>query len=122
MPASIKIRLVRFFLSYAHDDAEFVRDLARALSRKGGKVWIDFAEMRSGDSLVDRITEAVVAADYIIAVVSSTSVSSRWCKKELAIAITRGLEQGRVNVMPVKLGNVAMPPNLCDVFYVDTLH
>ncbi|MCG9963222.1 toll/interleukin-1 receptor domain-containing protein [Shewanella cutis] len=47
------------FLSHNHKDKAFVRKLARDIDAHGIKVWIDEAEMKIGDSLVQKISGKV---------------------------------------------------------------
>jgi hypothetical protein len=53
--------------------------------------------------------------DFVVAIVSQNSVSSSWCQKELSLAVTKGINNNEVVVLPVRLGDVPMPPSLDDV-------
>ena len=105
------------FISYSHADKPFAQQLAEGLRSAGYRVWIDEGEIVVGDSLVQVIARAVEAKDYLVALISEASVHSSWCRKELALAITQGLKQIRVKVLPVRVGIVEMPPELADVLY-----
>ncbi|WP_410673131.1 TIR domain-containing protein [Amycolatopsis sp. cmx-4-68] len=113
MPESISV-----FLSYAHDDVLVARRLAGALSDRGVRVWVDEGELRIGDSIIDRISEALEDVHYVVALVSSSSVRSQWCRKELSLAMTGGLRRKGVKILPLRLGDVDMPPALADSLYV----
>jgi hypothetical protein len=52
-------------------------------------------------------------------VISPDSIESEWCRKELALAMTQGINQRRVKVLPVKFRGAPMPPELGDTFYAD---
>jgi hypothetical protein len=106
------------FISYSHRDKQIARSLARALKKQGLHVWIDEGELRTGDSIISRIASAIDEVEYIVALVSANSVSSVWCKKEIALAVNRGLKQGRVRILPLRLDDVEMPPSLQDVMYL----
>jgi hypothetical protein len=97
------------FISYAHEDKELARTLADALRTRGCRIWIDVEKMRAGDDLVERIAEAIDSVDFLLAIVSEESVTSGWCKRELAIAFDAALKTDRVRVLPVRLGPVALP-------------
>jgi len=97
------------FISYAHEDAALAQALANALRARGCRIWIDVEKMRVGDDLADRIAEAIDSVDFLLAVVSEESVKSPWCKRELAIAFDAALKTGRVKVLPIRLGPVALP-------------
>lgn len=107
------------FISYSHADKPLARSLADELERRGVKVWIDERELRVGDSIIERVATAVAEADYFLALVSEASRESRWCQKELHLAVTGELGREGVRVLPLRVGGVAMPDTLKDVFYLD---
>lgn len=109
---------VSIFVSYAHEDLELARALAVALRRRRCKVWIDDGEMRVGDSLIERIATGISEVHFVVALVSEASVESRWCRKELSLAITGGLGREGVKVLPLRVGDVQMPPALADVLWL----
>jgi hypothetical protein len=107
------------FVSYAHEDQEFVLALIERLHGEGLGVRYDRVVLRIGDSLIERISTAIFADSFLIAVVSPDSVNSGWCQKELSIAMTQGVNNKRVKVLPVKRRNAEMPPMLSDIYYAD---
>lgn len=106
------------FISYAHEDKPFAHALAGALGERRCDVWVDEFELRAGDSLTERVSSALTSADFVVTIVSVSSVESNWCKRELQIALASGLASGRTIVLPLRLGNVTMPPSLTDIVYV----
>jgi hypothetical protein len=106
------------FVSYAHEDKPFAHSLAGALGERSCSVWVDEFELRAGDSLTERVAGALTSADFVITLISSASVSSQWCRRELQMALSTGLASGRTIVLPVRLGSVTMPPSLTDLVYV----
>jgi sRNA-binding protein len=107
------------FISYSHADKELARALAGALRRRGLKVWIDEGELKVGDSLIERIATAIAEIDFFLALVSESSRSSNWCRKELALAVTGELGREGVKVLPVRVDGAEMPAALGDVFYLE---
>lgn len=105
------------FVSYAHEDALLAQELALSMQEQGARVWIDQGELLVGDSLIDRISEAIAEFDFVAALVSPASVQSNWCRKEIALAMARQLQRGLrpVTVLPVRVGDVEMPPLLRNV-------
>jgi ribosome-binding factor A len=83
------------------------------------KLWIDEGELLIGDSLVDRIAEAIHETNFVVALVSSNSVESNWCRKEISWAINRGIKNRNIKVLPVRIGRIEMPPSLSDALYLD---
>ena len=107
----------RVFISYSHRDQEFVFALVEQLKRRGIRVWIDHVELVVGDSLISRVSDAIADGDFLVGVISEHSVRSPWCQKELALAMARGINEKRVTVLPIRLGDVDMPNFLTDVLY-----
>jgi hypothetical protein len=106
------------FISYSHEDKELARALAAALETCGLRVWIDEGELKVGDSLIERIATAIAEIDFFLALVSEASRSSRWCQKELALAVTGELGREGVRVLPIRVAGAEMPHALADVFYL----
>jgi TIR domain-containing protein len=107
------------FLSHAHEDNAFALGLASALSERGIPTWVDRYELRIGDSIIERVSTAIAEGDFLLAIVSPASIRSRWCQQELAWAATRGIEDKRVVVLPIRYEKAAMPPSLVDRYWAD---
>jgi hypothetical protein len=107
------------FISYAHEDEAFVTELVAELARHGLKILIDRIVLNVGDSLIATISEAIAEGDFLIGIISPSSVGSPWCQKELRLAATQGIKGNRVKVLPVKVGEPEMPNFLEDVFWAD---
>jgi hypothetical protein len=107
------------FVSYAHEDQELVLALVEHLGAQGLDVRYDRVVLRIGDSLIERIADAIPEGDFLIAVVSPDSVESEWCKRELALAMTDGINERRVKVLPVRFRGSEMPPMLRDRYWAD---
>ena len=52
------------FLSHNSVDKPFVRKLANDLRRGGHYAWVDEAEIKVGDSLIDKIEEGIDNTDF----------------------------------------------------------
>jgi hypothetical protein len=109
----------RVFLSHSHVDKRFVRSLAEKLSAKKINVWIDEAEMWPGDSLIDKLRKAIDSVDILVAVLSRTSIKSRWVKKEIEIATIQEIKHKRLKVIPLLLHNCSLPGFLEGKLYAD---
>lgn len=107
------------FVSYAHEDQAFVLSLVEHLQGQGLDITYDQIVLEIGDSLIRRISEAIIEGDFLVAVVSPNSVNSEWCQKELAIAETQGINEQRVKVLPVRFQGAEMPPMLHDTVWAD---
>ncbi len=107
------------FLSHSSSDKSFVRHLANQLASCNVKVWFDEAEMRIGDSLLERIGHAIEEADYVAVILSRQSINSKWVQLELQMAIEKEFQKEHVVVLPILLENVTMPPFLSGKYYAD---
>jgi hypothetical protein len=97
------------FISYSHENKDFVDKLAIQLVNQNISVWVDKWELSIGDSLIDKVQEAVDGASALLVILSKASVASKWCKKELSSGLLRELEENRVVVMPVVLEDCDIP-------------
>lgn len=110
------------FISYSHDDKYFATRLAAQLFRHKRSVWIDEWELNVGDSLIERIQDAIQDASALIVILSKSSIQSEWVKKELSVALIRELDEKRVIVLPVLIDDIKrsdIPPFLKDKVYAD---
>jgi TIR domain len=107
------------FLSHNSADKPFVRQLAERLTKSGATVWLDEAQLRIGDSLVDKISEAIQTVDFVAAVISKNSARSPWVKKELSLALTKEIKTKAVVVLPIVIDDCELPVSLADKLYAD---
>ncbi len=109
----------RIFISYSHEDLEFVKRLAKALHNAGEEVWWDRWEILGGDSLIQKIFEEGLAqAAAFVVVLSSESVKSKWVRQELDVATVRKIE-GVTKIIPVVRDNVEIPTALRSLLRID---
>ncbi|MGM7446898.1 toll/interleukin-1 receptor domain-containing protein [Idiomarina sp. ST20R2A10] len=97
------------FISYSHEDKEFVDQLAVQLVHRNINIWLDRWELSIGESIIDKVQDAVDGASALLVILSKSSVVSEWCKKELSSGLLRELEEKRVVVMPVLLEDCDIP-------------
>lgn len=107
------------FLSHNSKDKVFVRRLAETLRSNDIRVWLDEAEIEIGDSLIDKVSEAIHDTDFIAAVISKNSIGSHWVKKELSLAMSKEIKNKKVVVLPILLDRCELPNYLKDKLYVD---
>jgi TIR domain len=111
--------MTSIFLSHSWKDKFFVRELAKRLESYGIKVWLDEAELKIGDSLTQKIGQAIIEMDFVGVVLSSNSVNSEWVQRELQTAIQKEFSNRKVVVLPILLEPVEIPPFLRDKVYAD---
>lgn len=116
--ASLSDPIASVFVSYSHADKGTARGVAERLDDAGYRVWIDEGELRAGDSVIDAIASAIDRVDFLVALISESSVSSDWCRKELALAMTGEIAKQGITVIPLRIGDITMPPTLKDKLYL----
>jgi len=107
------------FLSHSWKDKFFARKLAEKLTGYGVKIWIDEAEIRVGDSLLEKIASAIQQADFIAVILSHDSVRSKWVQQELAIAMEKEIGGKRIVVLPILIEPCEIPPFLKHKVFAD---
>ena len=112
-----RTRLPRVFISYSHGDASLVVALTKQLRFRALDVRLDQVDFVTGDSLIQRIGDEIRDGDFVVAIISERSVSSAWCQTELRLAATRGVNENRAVILPVRIGEVTMPSFLADALY-----
>ncbi|WP_165950358.1 toll/interleukin-1 receptor domain-containing protein [Actinomadura sp. GC306] len=105
------------FLSYAHEDSDFVDKLAMQLVQRRVYIWLDRWELQVGDSLITRIESAITTASALLVILSASSVESDWCKAEINAGLLREMNEKRVVVLPVLIEDCAVP-----IFLQNKLH
>jgi len=107
------------FISYSHSDAAFAEKLATHLVAHNAHLWIDSWELNVGDSLIERIQNAIQGSSALLVILSKASVNSEWCKKELNAGLMRELDEKRVLVLPVLVEECERPTFLREKMYAD---
>jgi len=111
--------LPRVFLSYTRIDRDFADRLAADLTRAGIDVWYDNWEIRPGDSIVEKIDEALTANDHLLIVLSPAAVESTWVRRELNSTIMRNLHLRQRGLIPILRTPCEVPAIINDIHYVD---
>lgn len=107
------------FISYSHDDYEFVEALAHALIDKRYYLWLDKWQLTAGDSIVEKVQSALTKAEAILVILSSKSVNSNWCKKELNSGLIREIDESKVILLPILIEECDIPLFLREKKYAD---
>jgi hypothetical protein len=107
------------FISSSHADELIVNKLAAHLVKHNANVWVDTWELSVGESIVNRVQEAIQESSALLVILSKTSVESEWCKKELSAGLMRELDEKRVVVLPVLVEDCEIPMFLREKMYAD---
>ncbi|EGM78703.1 TIR domain-containing protein [Rheinheimera sp. A13L] len=107
---------ISVFLSHNHKDKDFVRRLASDIESHGIRVWLDEAEMKIGDSLIQKIREGIDNVDYFAVILSNNSVKAPWVENELDVAMNYQIA-GKIKILPIILEEVELPSFLIGKLY-----
>ena len=114
-----KKRQPSVFLSHSSVDKPFARRLANHLRLAGAKVWLDEAQLLPGDSLIERLREAIDNVDFLAVVLSPDAVKSRWVQKEVDVAMNQEIKGRKVKVVPLMYRTCELPWFLEGKMYAD---
>jgi hypothetical protein len=92
------------FLSYAHRDAKWARQLAASLKKRGLDVWFD-DEINAGANVWEETGKALSQADAMVVLLSPDAVESTHVQREIDFALTERRFKNRlipVVVRPTK--------------------
>lgn len=108
---------VSIFLSHSSIDKPFARQLARDLDNQGVTCWLDEAEIKIGDYLIEKLKRAIEDVEYLAVILSPEAVASDWVQREVEIAINQEIQGRRLKVLPI-LYRRCDPPD----FLLDRVH
>jgi hypothetical protein len=116
----MEIMKPKIFISYNHSDSAFVDSLAEDLKATGMDIWIDKLKVQVGDSIIQRVNEGLHESDFLIVVLSKSSIKSRWVQEELNAATLRNIESTRqAFVLPIVIEDCDIPLLLRHRKYAD---
>ena len=110
-------RAAKVFISYSHQDRDFVSRLVDDIRQFGHEVWIDEKDVVVGFRISATIKRAIRRTRFFLVVISESSATSNWVRWELNEARSRG-----TNIIPVVLGGSSIRALLYQipgVAYVD---
>lgn len=107
------------FLSHNHADKSFVRRLAVDLDNQGIRYWLDEAEIKVGESLIEKIRAGIDQVDFVAVVLSPNSVSSAWVQREVDVAMNQEILGRKVKVLPLMYRACEPPGFLLGKRYAD---
>ncbi|XP_021364728.1 uncharacterized protein LOC110457692 [Mizuhopecten yessoensis] len=73
-------------ISYSHQDKEIMAKLREKLEENDITVWVDVAGLQAGVDFLGKIGQAILDAKLFISLLSTSSVKSKYCQDEVALA------------------------------------
>lgn len=111
--------MANIFISYSLEDEKFARKLAEDLIKLGHEPWFDKWEIKVGECIPSKIEHGVSGADYVIIILSPSSVESTWVEKEWKIKYWDEIERNETLVLPVLIEDCEIPSLLKIKKYAD---
>src|SRR5689334_13854932 len=103
----------KLFLSHASEDKETARRLAHALHGAGIDTFFAEWEIRSGDSIRQKIDEGLGGCSHFLILLTPTSVNKPWVNAEMDAGFVRKVEGAcRFIVLRKDLAASELPPLL----------
>jgi hypothetical protein len=96
------------FISYSSRNQEFADRLHADLQAKGVRCWFDRDDLKIGDKIRHRITEAIRVHDKLMLVLSEQSINSDWVEGEVEAALERERREKRTVLFPFRLDDAVM--------------
>jgi hypothetical protein len=109
----------KIFISYSHKDVELVTAFAQRLSLCGFDLWIDEKDVEIGSNYTSQIFGGIYDSDVYMVFISKSSLNSVWVNAEIDFALTRKIEGGRLQLIPVRLDDSEMPVALRNIDFLD---
>jgi KaiC/GvpD/RAD55 family RecA-like ATPase len=78
--------MTHVFLSYSHNDREYVKRLKQSLQNEGFEIWND-QDIEAGSRWFKEITSAIKRSSAVIVVMTTLGEESEWVEKEILYAI-----------------------------------
>ncbi len=110
---------VHVFICHASEDKPSARQLASAMKKLGADVWFDEWEIRVGDSIVQKINDALGEVSHLIVLLSASSIEKPWVRREFSSALMQQLSRKSIRVLPVRIDDCDIPPIIADIKYAD---
>ncbi|WP_202704176.1 toll/interleukin-1 receptor domain-containing protein [Flavobacterium sp. UGB4466] len=110
---------MKIFISHSSKDKKFVRHLKDCLLENTIETWVDEDQLDFGDSLVNKLENAIEETSHLVIILSPASIESDWVIFELKKALENqrtGLIQ---KIIPIKYRECKIPDELSDLLYAD---
>jgi hypothetical protein len=102
------IQFYSCFISYSSKNHAFAERLHADLQANGVRCWIDDKDLKIGDKIRDRITEAIRIHDKLMLVLSEQSIDSDWVEGEVEAALEKERREKKTVLFPIRLDEAIM--------------
>jgi hypothetical protein len=92
------------FLSYASEDKEFAEQISEALRTIGVNSWFAPGELKPGDSIVERINNAMDSIRFSLLIISKPFLLKAWPLREFHALTALGIKNKERRLIPILHG------------------
>jgi len=110
---------MKVFISHSSHDKKFVRTLKSDLNENGIDTFFDEDSLELGDSLREKLEEALDKSSHFLIILSDNSVKSEWVQFELKEALTLFNKKTLSKIIPLKYRTCDIPGTLNNLLYGD---
>ncbi len=97
------------FISYSSFDRDKAKKLASRLEEGGFEVWLDEWSIKVGDDITQKISEGLDRAKYLIVILTSKSVDSKWVTEEWNSVFNKQINTNKVIILPALFEDCKVP-------------
>ena len=112
-------RNIGFFISYSSEDSHDARRISEAIRATGQSIFFDEWSIDPSDSIVTKISDALLKHDTLALILSPNSIKSQWVRKELDSALMAQLSGHDIKLLPLLIEDCEVPILLKDIQYID---
>ncbi|AVP96492.1 hypothetical protein C7S18_04450 [Ahniella affigens] len=91
----------KVMISYESKDRVVARRLAADMQNRRFDVWLDEHEIHIGDNVLGEVNRALDQCDFMVVLLSETSLKSRWVEHEINVIQTREIRSASRILLPV---------------------
>ena len=106
------------FISYSSKDIHTAYRIYERLKQEY-KVWFDKIEILAGDNIIERVFEGINKSRFLVVLLTSHSVESKWVTEELSAGKVRELENNKIIILPLLYEDCKIPEYLSSKRYID---
>ena len=118
-PSEAEAQKPHIVIPYNYADHEFASRLTAGLRLDRVTPWIDDIDMSAGAFLVHRIMQAARPVDFVVPVISSSSLPCGWVQNELKAVMARSFRGKRIRVLPARVDDCVLPSFLISLPVLD---
>lgn len=105
---------MKVFISHSWGDNDIARKLAIELKSAGVEIWIDYAQIKEGDSITGSILKGIEWCDILLLIWSKSAANSYWVKEEWQCALSL-----QKRIVPCIIDDTNRPPLLRGFLSID---